>query len=168
MLRTSTGSAPNTARALDQWLDLTAKDAAAGAPTPPSSKAARESADVVKATVKLGEPGPDGKRLFTVTLAIAAPYHVYSNQVGNDTLADSKTTMAVFVGNREIDVVRTFPLGTEVKDAVTGSYRIYIDGNGFGGVLPAGVNPAEVEFRVRVIACREGRCLLPSTLRVRP
>jgi hypothetical protein len=55
-----------------------------------------------------------------------------------------------------------------VKDATTGDYRIYPDGTSFGGVLPAGVDLAKLEFRVRVIACREGRCLLPSTLRVKP
>ncbi|MBN9519664.1 thioredoxin domain-containing protein [bacterium] len=166
MLRTSPGSAPSTARALDHWLDVTAKESVAVDP-PPSPKAPRESADVVKATVTVAEPDKNGSRRFGVRLAITAPYHVYSNQILNKSLDGSKTTFAAFVGGKEIDTVQTFPLGDVVKDA-GGDYRIYTDGTTFGGVLPAGVNPADVEFRVRVIACREGTCLLPSTLRVRP
>ena len=168
MLRTSPGSAPSTARALDQWLDAAAKEPAAIEPKPPAPKAPRESADVVKATVTLAAPEPDGKRAYTVALAITDPYHVYSNQVGNDTLAGSKTTVAVFAGAKQLEVAQTFPPGTTVKDAATGDYRIYRTGTTVGGVLPAGVDPSALEFRVRVIACREGTCLLPSTLRVKP
>jgi uncharacterized protein YyaL (SSP411 family) len=168
MLRTSPGSAPSTARALDHWLDIAAKEAVAVDPKTPEPKAPRESADVVKASVKLTPLDSTANRVFTITLTVAAPFHVYSNQVGNETLAGSKTTVTVMIGGKRHEGTQTFPLGDTVKDATTGDYRIYTDGTTFSGTLPAGVNPADVEFRVFVIACREGRCLLPSTLRVRP
>jgi uncharacterized protein YyaL (SSP411 family) len=168
MLRTSPGSAPNTARALDQWLDIATKETVTVEPKTPAPKAPRESSDVVTASVKLTPLDGQPNRTFTITLKIAAPFHVYSNQVGNDTLAGSKTTVAVMIGGKEHVGTQTFPAGDTVKDAVTGDYRIYADGTSFSGTLPAGVDPAAVEFRVRVIACREGRCLLPSTLRVKP
>jgi uncharacterized protein YyaL (SSP411 family) len=168
MLRTNPGSAPNTARALDQWLDVATKEAVVVDPKAPVGKALRESSDVVTATVKLAPLDGAANRQFTITLAIAAPFHVYANQVGNDTLVGSKTTVAVMIGGKEHVGTQTFPVGDTVKDATTGDYRIYADGVRFGGTLPAGVDVATLEFRVRVIACREGRCLLPSTLRVKP
>jgi hypothetical protein len=168
MLRTSPSAAPNTARALDHWLDTASKEPTAGPPKDPALKAPRESADVVKATATLAEPEANGSRRFSIKLQITAPFHVYSNQVLNPMLDGSKTTVAVFAGGKQIEPVQTFPLGELVKDAATGDYRIYTDGATSGGVLPAGVDPATLEFRVRVVACREGRCLLPSTLRVKP
>ena len=168
MLRTSPGSAPNTARALDHWLDITTKAAVAVDPKTPAPKAARESSDVVTASVKLTPAEGAADRQYTITLKIAAPFHVYANQVGNETLAGSKTTVTVTIGGKEHLGPQTFPAGDTVKDATTGDYRIYTDGTRISGTLPAGVDPAALEFRVRVIACREGRCLLPSTLRVKP
>lgn len=168
MLRTSPSAAPNTARALDNWLDTAAKEPAAGQPKDTSPKAPRESADVVKAAATLAEPEANGSRRFGIKLQIAAPFHVYSNQVLNPMLDGSKTTVAVFAGGKQIDVSHTYPPGDLVKDAATGDYRIYTDGVTLGGVLPAGVDRTALEFRVRLVACREGRCLLPSTLRVKP
>ncbi|QDU21106.1 thioredoxin domain-containing protein [Urbifossiella limnaea] len=168
MLRSSPGAAPNTARALDQWLDIATKDSVAADAKTPTPKMPRESSDVVSAVVKLTPVGGQPNRAFTLTLTIAAPFHVYANPTGNDTLVGSKTTVAIVVGGKENDDPIAYPVGSTVKDATTGDYRIYADGTRITGTLPAGVDPATVEFRVRVIACREGRCLLPSTLRVKP
>jgi hypothetical protein len=168
MLRTSPGSAPNTARALDDWLDAATKEPLAVEPKTPAPKAVRESADVVRAEVKLAAPAADGSRPFTVTLTVDAPYHVYANPPGNDTLDASKTTVTVFAGTKQLDATVTYPSGAPAKDATAGAYRVYEGSVRLTGTLPAGVAVGEVEVRVRLIACREGTCLLPSTLRVRP
>ena len=166
MLRTSPGSAPNVARALDVWLDSAPKDVAVTDPKGPA-KAPRESSDVVTAAVKLGVPAAGEPIPFTLTLTIAAPYHVYANPVGPEMLAQSATTVtATAAGRRPLDITVRYPAGTEAKDATAGAYRVYERTVTITGTLPAGT--ADVELRVRVVACREGTCLLPSVLRVRP
>jgi uncharacterized protein YyaL (SSP411 family) len=167
VLRTSPGSAPGIARALDELLDIADKDPSAVEPKSPlapgGAKPARESADVVKATLQ-AEPAADGTVAFTVTLAVEKPWHVYANPVGNDTLATSQTTVEVFAGGEKVAAAVVFPKGEVAKDATAGEYRIY-EGTVTLTGKATGVKAGDaVTVRVRVIACKEGTCLLPSVI----
>ena len=54
-----------------------------------------------------------------------------------------------------------------VKDAVTGDYSVYEGTVKLTGKLPAGTKAdGAIEVRVRLTACKEGTCLLPSTVKV--
>jgi uncharacterized protein len=169
VLRTNPGSVPGIAGALDQLLDIADKDPTAIEPKKPLApgqpKKVRESADVVKATLK-AEPVADGKQAFTITLAVEKPWHVYASPAGNDTLKASETTVEALVGGKKVEAAVTFPKGAVAKDAVAGDYRIYEGMVTLTGKVARGPDDGPLEVRVRVIACKEGTCLLPSTLKL--
>ncbi|QEL20382.1 DUF255 domain-containing protein [Limnoglobus roseus] len=169
-MKTSPGSVPSLSRGLDELLDIAEKDPTALGPkdAPPAApaKAPREARDVVKAELKAGEVA-DGSQPFTVTLTIAAPWHVYANPVENDSLKESVTTVEVYVGDKKVEAAIEFPKGTAVKDAVTGDYKVYDGTVTITGKLPRKKDDGVLEVRVRVLACKERLCLLPSVMKLK-
>ena len=167
-LKLSPSGVPGIARCLDELLDVAEKDPTAIAPKEAAAapkKNPRESADVVTGTLTKGTG--DAAREFTVTLVIDKPWHVYANPVGNADLIVSETAVEVFAGGKKVEAKLVFPKGTPKKDAVSGEYAIYEEKATITGVLPAGSDPAQLEVRVRVIACKDGTCLLPSVLKLK-
>jgi uncharacterized protein YyaL (SSP411 family) len=168
VLKATPSSVPGVARALDELLDeappLQRGGFEPGSPATP--KAPRESADVVQAELALDPPAADGTRAFTVTLTVAAPWHVYANPVGNDTLKVSETRVEVFAGEKPVEAAVEYPKGTPAKDTTAGEYRIYEGAVKLTGKLPHGTADGPLEVRVRLIACKEGVCLLPSVLKL--
>ena len=61
----------------------------------------------------------------------------------------------------------TFPKGTVAKDATAGDYRIYEGTATIAGTIARGKDDGALEVRVRVIACKEGACLLPSVIKLK-
>jgi len=170
VVRTTPGSAPGMARALDDLLALPADPAAVEPKSPlvpDPNKKPRESADVVTATLKAG-PVADGTQEFTVTLAIAAPWHVYANPVGNDMLGASETKVEVSVGGKAVAATVAYPMGVVAKDAAAGAYRVYDGTVTLTGKVPRGPAAGPLEVRVRVVACKDGTCLLPSAIKLKP
>ena len=169
VLRTNPGSAPGIARSLDELLDIAEKDPNAIEPKKPLTiepmKKGLNSSDVVKAELK-AEPVADGKQSFTVTLSIEKPWHIYASPVGNDKFKESETTVEVFVGGKKVEAAIVFPKGSAAKDAVDGEYGIYEVTATIKGTVPRGKD-GDLEVRIRVIACKEGKCLLPSVLKVK-
>ena len=161
-LKAAPGGVPGLARALDEHLDATGKDVietpkAAAAPANP-----HDSADVVKAELKVA----DGS--VTVTLTVSAPWHLYANPVGNPALAEVQTTAEVYLDGKKADVAVVYPKGKAVKDAVAGDYAVYEGAVTLTAKLPAGTTAdAAVEVRVKLTACKEGTCLLPSVVKVK-
>ena len=130
----------------------------------PAGKKPKESADVVAAKLAL-DPAKDGKRAFTLTLAVEAPWHLYANPVGLEMLAESQTEVDVFVGGKPVEAKVNYPEGKEITDSTGAKYLVYE-----GAVKVAGSFPAadgEVEIRVKLSACKEGLCLPPSVLKVK-
>ena len=136
------------------------KDAA----SPVVPKAPRDAADVVSAKLELGKVA-DGKQSFTLTLMIAEPWHVYASPVGNETLKASETTIEVFVGDKKVEATIEFPKGKAKKDA-TGEYLVYEGTAKISGSVPRGKD-GDVEVRLKVMACKDGLCLLPSTIKLK-
>jgi hypothetical protein len=170
VLKTSPGSVPTVARSLDDLLDLAEKDPVVlggkDAPAPAPAKNPREAADVVTASLDLGKTDKDGGQTFTVTLTVAEPWHVYANPVGNDPLKESETTVEVYVGDKKVDAKIEFPQGTPAKDATAGEYQIYEGKVTITGEVTR-PKDAALEVRVRVLACKDRLCLLPSVIKLK-
>jgi uncharacterized protein YyaL (SSP411 family) len=168
-LKASPSTVPGLARALDEHLDATGKDAVEPPKAAPAAPAnPRESADVVKAELKADAPAKDGSRSFTVTLTVSSPWHVYANPVGNPTLAEVQTVVEVYLDGKKADATVEYPKGKMAKDTVFGDYAIYEGTVKVTGKLPAGTKAgAALEVRVRLTACNEGTCLLPSVVKLK-
>jgi uncharacterized protein YyaL (SSP411 family) len=169
VFRTNPASVPGLARALDDLLDIAEKDPTAivpkKPPTPAPAKAPRESADVVKAELK-ADAAAGGAQTFTLMLAIAEPWHIYASPVGNDMLKTSETKVEVLVGGKPVEAAIQFPKGTIAKDKLAGEYRIYEGTVKLTGKLTRGPDDGELEVRLRLIACKDGTCLLPSVIKL--
>ena len=121
---------------------------------------------VVKATAVAGKPGPDGKQVVTLTLAIDKPWHLYANPVGLDDLVPVQTVVSVKAKGALDNVKIDYPAGKKHKDSV-GDYRIYED----SATITVSVNRAKdddspLELTVKIQACDEGSCRLPSELKL--
>ena len=163
-LRMNPGSVPAMALCLERYL-------ASGGTTPKSSgkfhppKKLKESADVVKAAMVLGKES-DGRRKATVNLKIADGWHIYANPIGNETLLESQTAMTIQVNGTEVKVDLTYPKGKEYEDSSGDKYQIY-EGEAILTAHFAAPPTAQIEARVKLIACKDGKCLLPSVLKVK-
>ncbi|MDB5310582.1 MAG: hypothetical protein JWO38_4784 [Gemmataceae bacterium] len=171
VLRTSPSSVPGIARALDELLDIADKDPTAIEPKSPLTptdppRNPKTSADVVKAELTVGPAGADGTQPFTVTLTVTAPWHVYANPAGTDTLKASETTVDATVGGKKVAVAVEFPKGDVAKDTTAGEYRVYAGTVKLTGKVTRGKDDGPLEVRVHVTACKEGTCLLPSVLKL--
>src|SRR5262249_25367501 len=100
-----------------------------------------------------------------LTLEVADPWHLYANPVGTDTLLESQTEVTVYVGGKKVDATGDYPKGKPITDSAGAKYAGYEGAVKITGTAPAG--DGEVEVRVRIVACKEGKCLLPSVLKVR-
>ncbi len=164
-LRTNPTSMPAMLRALDELLDL-AGEPARPVPMPkPDAKNPKSSADAVEAKLAL-EKAKDGKQVFALTLTVTDPWHLYANPVGLDSLAESQTEVSVYVGGKKVDAKVEYPKGKDYKDSTGAKYLVYEGTVKVSGSFPA--TEGEVEVRVKVIACKEGLCLPPSVVKVKP
>ncbi len=163
-LRTGPTGITTMLRALDELLDAASEPDKLTPKERPDPKKPKDSADTV--TPKLAvEAAKDGKRAFTLTLTVEAPWHLYANPVGLDTLADSQTEVTVFVGGKKVDAKVEYPKGKEHADSTGMKYAIYEGTVKITGSFPAA--EGEVEVRVKVSACKEGLCLPPGLLKVK-
>lgn len=122
---------------------------------------------VVKATAVAEKPGPDGKQTVTLTLTIDKGWHLYANPVGLEDLAAAQTKVVNVKAKEPLDNVKIdYPPGKKIKDAV-GEYRTYED----TATITVRVNRAKgddspLELTVKIQACNESSCRLPSDLKV--
>ncbi len=125
---------------------------------PEAPKNPKNSSDVV--SIQLETKGVlEGMESFTITLKIAEGWHIYANPVENKDLLASTTTVEMILGGKPADSTVTFPPGTAYK-GTDGEYRIYK-----GNVkIEAKAKAGAVSAKVKIIACNEKNCLLPSTV----
>jgi hypothetical protein len=172
VLKTTPGSAPGIARALDQLLDIADKDPSAIEPKNPLAldpmKKGLASADVVKAELK-AEPIVEGKQAFTITLTIEKAWHLYANPVGNEKFKGGETSVEVLVGGKKLEAAMVYPKGGTAKDDEGIDYGIYEGTVTIKGTVPRG-KEGDLEVRVSVAACKSGKngvCLLPSVVKLK-
>jgi uncharacterized protein YyaL (SSP411 family) len=164
-LRTNPTSMPAMLRALDELLDAAHEPNKPAPKADPNPKKPKESADVVVAKLAL-EPAKDGKRVFALTLTVTEPWHLYANPVGAaEMLIDSQTEVTVFVGGKKVEAKIEYPKGKEITDTSGLKYSIYEGAVKVTGTFPA--TDGAVEVRVKLTACKEGTCLLPSVVKVK-
>ncbi|AWM35760.1 Cellobiose 2-epimerase [Gemmata obscuriglobus] len=163
-LRTAPTSMPLMLRTLDELLDAAGEPDKPAPKEEPKAKKPRKSEDVVTGKLTL-EPAKGGVREFAVALTVEAPWHLYANPAGADTLAESRTEVTVFVGGKKVDAKIEYPKGKEIADKVVGAYAIYEGATTIKGRFPAG--DGEIEVRVSINACKDGVCLPSSTLKLK-
>jgi uncharacterized protein len=126
-----------------------------------------KSDSVVKATAAADKPDADGKQIVTLTLAIDKGWHLYANPVGSEDFASVQTTVKVKAKGALDNVKVDYPAGKEVKDATLGAYKVYED----KATITITANRAKgddspLELTVKVQACNEKTCLLPSEVKL--
>ncbi|MBX9585244.1 MAG: hypothetical protein K2X87_33480, partial [Gemmataceae bacterium] len=82
-------------------------------------------------------------------------------------LKESETTVEVRIGDAVVEAAVEYPEGAVAKDAAAGEYRVYEKTVTLTGKATVGKVDGPFEVRVRVVACKEGTCLLPSVLRLK-
>jgi hypothetical protein len=162
-LRTTPGSVTTMALCLDEFLAAGGSDTLGTKADPP--KTPKDSSDVVSAKVTVSEPA-EGKRTVTLTLAVAEGWHIYANPVGSEDLLDSQTRLTVLVDGKQAKTEVVYPKGKSITDAAGAKYSVYEGTTTLTATIPAGKN-ALIEARVKFIACKDGKCLLPATLKVK-
>jgi uncharacterized protein YyaL (SSP411 family) len=170
VLKSNPTSVPVLARAVDELLDATGDATAAKPPVGPtdSPKNPRASSDVVTATLKANPPGEDGARSWTVSVTIAPGWHIYANPVGSDTLRESETTAELIANGKPVkDATITYPRGKPYKDSTGAEYPVYEGTVTITASVPPRKDLPPVEVHVRVTACKEGKCLLPSVIKLK-
>jgi hypothetical protein len=161
-LRTNPGSIPTMALCLDEYVSAgMAADGGSGRAAAPRNP--KESADVVKGEIATTEEG--GKRRVVVTLSVADGWHVYANPVGTESLAESQTVVGLSVDGKVAKADVSYPKGQPYTDAAGEKYNIYADTVRITGTVIAPLN-SKIEARIQVTACKDGKCLLPSTVRI--
>jgi uncharacterized protein YyaL (SSP411 family) len=163
-LRTNPGSMPTMALCLHEYVSagMGADGARDRAPAPRNPK---ESADVVKGEIAV--TGEDGKRKVVVTLLVADGWHIYANPVESESLAESQTVATLLVDGKAVKADLAYPKGRQYTDAAGEKYNVYLGTVRITGITRAPVD-SKLEARIQVTACKDGKCLLPSTIRIGP
>ena len=166
-LRTQPGSLTGMAHGLDEYLatEPAPKELVPGKVEPPKNP--KDSADVVKVEVVMGRKEQDGSQPFSIHLTVAEGWHAHANPVGNETLLEAQTELTVFLGKAALDVKVTYPKGKPVTDSSGAKYAIYEGKVTITGTLPKPTTDDAPEFRVKVQTCKDGKCLLPSVVKVK-
>ena len=139
-----------------------AVDASVVAPKPPENP--KSSADVTAVSLALGA-SKDGVQSFAVTVAVAKPWHIYANPPLGKELGGSATVVEILVDGKAVEAKLEYPPG-EVHADKGGNYRIYAGTVTIrGSVKRADDGKGALTARVKLIACKEGNCLLPATIK---
>jgi hypothetical protein len=161
--RTAPASMPTLAQCLDELLDATGGDVPTPKVAEEAPKVLKESADVVKSVLKLGEKNAKGEQSFTLSLTVSPTWHIYANPVGDNDLLGSQTDITLAHGM--IDA--KYPKGKPITDSTGAKYSIYEGTVEITGTITP-EKDQEIELRIKLIACKEGKCLLQSVVKVKP
>jgi DsbC/DsbD-like thiol-disulfide interchange protein len=129
---------------------------------------AKKSESVVRAKVNAGKLDDDGKQTVTITLTMDKDWHTYANPVSKDKEFPGEPTQVTVTGKVKPTEVKTdYPKGRLVKDATVGDYFVYDDTVDIKLTIQrAKGDTGPLEIAVKVQACSDKQCLLPSTLKL--
>jgi uncharacterized protein YyaL (SSP411 family) len=165
-LRLQPATMPTMVRCLDEYLEATGDESTNGTGKAVPPIRPKESADVVSAKLELGVPRNAQTQDFTLTLTIAPGWHIYANPVDNEALKDSQTVVRLLANGQLLtsDFKLVMPKGKATTDSSGATYAIYEGTITITGTVPV---TKDLEVRVKLVACREGQCLVPSLLKVK-
>lgn len=129
------------------------------------AQGAKKSESVVRAKVVAGKADADGKLPLTVTLIMDKSWHTYANPVPKD--FPGEPTIVTVSKVKPEDVTVEYPKGRIVKDTTVGDYYVYDDTVDIKlTVKRAKDDNTPLELNVKVQACSDKQCLLPSVLKL--
>jgi uncharacterized protein YyaL (SSP411 family) len=135
------------------WKKYPPETAPSATPTP-----RKTSAEMVTATAKNTEQG------WEVELNVSQGWHIYANPAGGMIDLGSQTVAELWVDGKRVECQVTYPKAESHTDRTGAKYDIY---KGTVTIkLQHPKKPSEtIEIRVNVVACQEGTCLAPATLK---
>jgi DsbC/DsbD-like thiol-disulfide interchange protein len=127
---------------------------------------AKKSDSVVKATASAAKPDASGRQTITVTLTIDKSWHTYANKLPEE-FPGLPTAVTVEGKMKPEDVKVEYPTGKVVKDKMLGDYHVY-EGTQKITVLVrrAKGDTGRLLVDVKVQACSDKQCLLPSVIKL--
>lgn len=128
------------------------------------AQGAKKSESVVRAKVSAGKADADGKQVLTVTLIMDKDWHTYANPVPKD--FPGEPTVVLVSKLKPEDVSIEYPKGRIVKDLTVGDYFVYDDTVDIKITVKRPKDAGALELQVKVQACSDKQCLLPSTLKL--
>ncbi|HLJ95005.1 MAG TPA: DUF255 domain-containing protein [Gemmataceae bacterium] len=149
---------------LEAQADRQEKDSPKKLPDESSGPKKSDSVVKVSATVQPEKPGPDGKQVVTVLLAVDKGWHIYANPPGLEDLVPVQTTVSIRAKTKLDEVKIDYPEGTVMPDMVLGKYRVYENKVAIKATVrraPGATEPIEVAVKFQ--ACSDKQCLLPAT-----
>jgi uncharacterized protein YyaL (SSP411 family) len=162
-LRTNPGSIPTMALSLHGFVSE-GKPAANSGGKVEAPRNPKDSADVVRAEIVVGAEKGDIREV-AVKLTIADGWHIYANPVGNETLVESQTELTVFVDGKAVKCDVTYPKGMQYTDAAGDKYNVF-EVSAVIAVLARALRTSKIEAHIKLTACRDGKCLLPSVIKI--
>ncbi|MCE9532388.1 MAG: hypothetical protein K8T89_14895, partial [Planctomycetes bacterium] len=170
VLRANPNAVPSMCLALHNYIDEkgAVPDKKEPANQPKIVPGKEKTEDVVKlVSAEADKPNGD-KQVITIKLAITSPWHIYANPAGNPTAAGGQTTVTIRADGKLIPAIITYPKGETIEDNVVGDYRVYEKEVVIKATIDLKVS-SPLEVSVKVQACtagKNGRCLLPTTLKI--
>jgi DsbC/DsbD-like thiol-disulfide interchange protein len=128
------------------------------------AQGAKKSESVVRAKVSAGKPDAEGKQVLTVTLIMDKDWHTYANPVPKD--FPGEPTVVLVSKLKPEDVSIEYPKGRMVKDSTVGDYFVYDDTVDIKVTVKRPKDAGALELQVKVQACSDKQCLLPSALKL--
>jgi hypothetical protein len=132
--------------------------------------AGEKSDSKVKASVKAGKVGADGKQSVTITIDVQKSWYIYANPVKAEDFEDNATRVTFLKGKDKLKAEVIYPKGKAKETKVgktTISYNIYenqvvID----AVVLRTAGDAGPITVAIEVNSCSGGTCLAPGTVKL--
>ncbi len=135
--------------------------------TPSKNDKPKKSDAVVKIEASATKPDADNKQTVSIAINIEKPWHLYANPVPAD-FPGIPTNVTIEANGKSIDAKIDYPQGKLVHDATLGDYHVYEDQVKIqASIKKAKDDKSPLSVIVKVQACSDKQCLLPSTVKVK-
>jgi hypothetical protein len=123
--------------------------------------------DVVNIAASASKPDADQRQTATISIAIDKSWHLYANPVPAD-FPGIPTTVTIEAQGKARDATIEYPRGTLVQDKVLGDYYVYEGKVKIQAVVKrTKEDNSSLSAVIKLQACSDKQCLLPSTVKIR-
>jgi uncharacterized protein YyaL (SSP411 family) len=135
--------------------------------TPAKNDKSKKSESVVKIEASASKPDGDNKQTVTIAIKIEKPWHLYANPVPAE-FPGIPITVTIQAQDKSLDSKVDYPQGKLVHDATLGDYHVYEDQVKLqASIKRAKDDTSPLSVTVKIQACSDKQCLLPSTVKVK-